>query len=116
LLAFLSFFLEWLLREEKLDVAKYRCAAFVSSKPWFHEGARNVSDTQKTHVLHGQGCKPAFCLLASVKRGMALRGKDGTLFLQPKKGPSNLTGSKKKLLPLPFAVGFAATFFFGLEC
>lgn len=29
LLAFPVFFLEWLLREEKLDVAKYRCSAFV---------------------------------------------------------------------------------------
>jgi hypothetical protein len=116
LLAFLSFFLEWLLREEKLDVAKYRCAAFVSSEPWFHEGARNVSDTRKTHVLHGQGCKPAFCLLASVKRGMALRGKDGTLFLQPKKGPSNLTGSKKKTLTPPICGWVCSDLFFGLEC
>jgi hypothetical protein len=48
---------------------------------------------------------------------MELIGKDGILFLQPKKGPSNLTSSKKtKLLPFPFAVGFAASPFFGLEC
>jgi hypothetical protein len=62
LLAFPVFFLEWLLREEKLDVAKYRCLVCLL-EPWFHLRAGNVSDTKKTHVLHGQGCKPAFLFL-----------------------------------------------------
>jgi hypothetical protein len=48
--------------------------------------------------------------------GMALRGKDGTLFLQPKKGPSNLTGSKKKTLTPPICGWVCSDLFFGLEC
>jgi len=57
--SFEMFFLEWLLREEKLDVAKYRCAAFACVKPRFSCASSQRVRYPKTHVLHGQGCKPA---------------------------------------------------------
>jgi len=71
LLAFPVFFLEWLLREEKLDVAKYRCLVCLL-EPWFHLRAGNVSDTKKPMYYMGKDANLPFFSV-----GLRLNGVNG---------------------------------------
>jgi len=68
LLAFPVFFLEWLLREEKLDVAKYRCLALLWNLGFICELATcPILKNPCTTWARMQTCLSF--LLASVKRG-----------------------------------------------